>query len=113
MTREELIKQAANKYMDNYVPDICGMCEEDIWDAFIAGAKWANKYPDFSQVWHDPSEEPQGDEWKILCQNNLGKFPKMTRKKILIFYPNSGWKGFVNLECITRWAYLSDLLPQS
>lgn len=73
----------------------------------------SREYTDLSQVWHPATEEPQENEWEILCQNNLGKFPKMTRKKILIFYPNSGWKGFVNLEYITRWAYLSDLLPQS
>lgn len=75
------------------------------------GTTHSREYTDLGQVWHPATEEPQENEWEILCQNNLGKFPKMTRKKILIFYPNSGWKGFVNLECITRWAYIDDLLP--
>lgn len=76
------------------------------------GTTHSREYTDLSQVWHPVTEEPQGYEWEIICQNNLGKFPKMTSEEISIYYPNSGWKGFINLERITRWTYINDILPK-
>lgn len=45
MTREQEIKQSALKYLDNFIPDVYGICEQDIYEAFIAGAEWENKNP--------------------------------------------------------------------
>lgn len=111
MTREEIIKQAANEYMDNYVPDICGMCGEDIWDAFIAGAEWANKYPDLYQVWHDPSEEPQGDEWHIAYLNEVCEIRSL-KQKSLTFYGFPTLRSFAKGAGMLCWAYIDDLLPK-
>ena len=72
----------------------------------------SREYTDISQVWQPATEEPQGYDWKILCQTNFGTVSKMTREETIIYYPNSGWKGCVDIERITRWAYIDDLLPK-
>lgn len=110
MTREQIIKQAANKYLDNYVPGICGMCLEDIWDAFIAGAEWANKHPDLSSLWHDASEEPKDANWKILCQDRDDCC--WVEKRIDAQLLHQNWNEYTEIEMIVRWAYIKDLLPK-
>lgn len=68
MTREE-IKHASKDYV-NYLLDKQEYhnekyTEHDIKQAFEKGAEWADNHP--VDVWHYASEEPKGDNWKILC----------------------------------------------
>lgn len=107
MTREELIKQTANKYFDNYVPDICGIYDEDIWDAFISGAKWADNNP--KNIWHPSYEEPTDDLAQILYQDNYGDCWLITKSDIIILACN--WEHFASVN-VRRWVYVSDLLPK-
>ena len=56
MTKEEQLAIEPKKYCPNDVN-----CYDDI----LHEVELVNKHP--SDVWHDKSEEPKGDNWKILC----------------------------------------------
>lgn len=84
------------------------MCERMVsCDASIGSCNV--EYTDISQVWHDASEEPK-DETRILIE-----YDYLGSKEFQSY--NIG-DGLVNLERlkkyyrISRWAYISDLLPK-
>lgn len=52
MTREEEIKNAANKYIENI--DFSDYVKTDAYDAFIAGAEWADGNSDWSEEKVEP-----------------------------------------------------------
>lgn len=106
MTREEEIRISALKYLDNFVPDICGICDEDIYDAFIAGIDYADRHP--KNVWHDASEHPT-EVGAILYRTTLGSF------KLVVHGTSSEdmWKVFVKDYGVVQWAYVLDLLPKN
>ena len=43
-------------------------------EEFEAGAKWAEEQLNLSLLWHQANEEPVGTDWRIICQNEEGKF---------------------------------------
>ena len=105
MTREEEVRVSALKYVDNFIPDICGMCDEDVYDAFVSGAKWADEHP--KDVWHNASEYPS-KVGVILYQTTLGQF-----RTVCHGTSDEGiWKVFAKDYGVMRWAYISDLLPK-
>ena len=57
MTREQQIKKAATVNSNRLSEAI----------SFTRGAQWADEHPNLESLWHDASEEPKGDNWKILC----------------------------------------------
>lgn len=63
-----------------------------------------------SQVWHDASEEPQG-EYEIICQDEFRHVWLTDYREDINHYKN-GWKECTECECIVRWAYIEDLLPK-
>lgn len=118
MTREEqIIKQGIF-----YTSQICPACisgddpfNGDVRDlnrnkAFEAGAKWADEHPDLSSLWHGPSEEPQGDEWEVLC--DADDCYLTTDPWTLAWKVGQSWEKYVRVNCIKRWLYLSDLFPK-
>ena len=108
MTREEEVRVSALKYVDNFIPDICGMCDEDVYDAFVSGAKWADEHP--KDVWHSADEEPDGRDWRILCEGESGNCWVASRRDAFTIGYN--WQEFAEDEALTRWAYINDLLPK-
>lgn len=75
MTRENIEYEAKNYSYRNYTSNLVDVSSE----SFIAGAKWANKHPDVSSLWHDVSEEPKED-MDILCifkEKNTYMIPKI------------------------------------
>ena len=68
------------------------------------------EYIDLSQVWHDASEEPQG-EYEIICQDEFRHVWLTDYREDINHYKN-GWKECAECECIVRWAYIDDLLPK-
>ena len=113
MTREKEIKQSARKYIDTYIPDVRGICEQDIYETFINGAEWADEHPDLSSLWHDTSEEPK-------IGSNIVAIDKDGRLLGIQPYDDDydrfgleGWRRCVYLyNDIQKWAYISDLLPK-
>ena len=105
MTREEEIKETYKDYMDNG-----GILQSNPWFAFKAGAEWADEHPNLESLWHDAS-----------------KFPNKALPIIVEIYDDIDpcyevisidetdekfWEYLVSDRDITRWAYVSDLLPK-
>lgn len=94
MTNEQ-IKQAANEYADKEWP-FDGYCTSS--DSFSAGASWR-----INSVWHTMYEIPK--QGFTLCVNDNGC--------ALICGPNyDEFKNAARELGFTRWAYVSDLLPE-
>lgn len=105
MTREE---QTASAYQD-YLNDE-GIFQLNLWSAFKAGADWADEYPNLESLWHDTSEEPEGDYCDILHQDENGCCWMESKADVMRLYDT--WNEFIEVETIIRWAYVSDLLPK-
>lgn len=103
-TREEEIDAMAHRYSDNILEIAEEFCKEDMYSAYVVGAMWADIHP--KNVWHDASEEPQGEDWTILCDD--------ANNDQCIASPRCdyNWEKFVKSQAITRWAYVKDLLPK-
>ena len=106
MAREE-VKYASKDYV-NYLLDKQEYHNEkyteyDIKQAFEKGAEWADEHP--KNVWHDAGEEPRRNE--LLLGEDTDGFS---------IYRWCGqednWEAFVNETRLSRFAYISDLLPK-
>ena len=102
MTRDEERIEQIEKF--------ASQCYEDgeRYSAFIAGAIFADNNPVY--VWHDASEEPQGDNWKILCVDDFDLYCVSKRAGIIGLYNN--WEEYTVIEGVKMWAYIDDLLPK-
>lgn len=105
MTRDRQILKAARKYVDGVT-----LSSPSNVLHFEAGAKWADKHPNFGRVWHDTSEEPEGDCCDIIHQDENGCCWIESKADIMRLYDT--WNEFTEVETIIRWAYVSDLLPK-
>ena len=68
---------------------------------------------DWSKIWHDASEEPkeQKDNFaQILYQDKIGTCRVIVKHDIVVTL-GVAWEDFAEVK-ITRWAYVSDLLPK-
>lgn len=81
----------------------------------VSDCKMQNsEYIDLSQVWHDASEEPLLEGKDIIFLNEQdepfisGKIGGTFSYLLEDFY----WERFVELVQISKWAYISDLLPK-
>lgn len=99
MTREEQIISEAKKH---YYDDI------NCHNAFLHGVEWADKHP--KNVWHQADEEPQGNNWKILCQDEENGCWVENRTDAIDIH--NTWNEYVEIEMVVKWAYISDLLPK-
>lgn len=108
MSREEQLQQTAEEWADYYkhAEDLCDYISIRV--AYKEGAAWADKHP--KNVWHQADEEPENGahilmEYKLLDSKEFKSY-------------NIDYKGVVNWEVlkryfgISRWAYISDLLPK-
>lgn len=99
MKREEQIISEAKKH---YYDDI------NCHNAFLHGVEWADEHP--VDVWHKASEEPAGDDWVILCEDDSGYC--FTANKIIVVELYLNWQRHAEKMWLKRWAYVSDLLPK-
>ena len=84
---------------DDEVKNFTPLPSENFKEGFIAGCEWR-----INSVWHDVSDEP--DLKKLLLVEDIdGAYNLTYMTKI------KKWKGFVQYEHYTRWAYVEDLLP--
>ena len=63
-----------------------------------------------NNVWHNASEEPQGDNYKILCVDDFDFYWMAKRAGIIGLYNN--WEEYTVIEGVKMWAYIPDLLPK-
>ena len=99
MEREEQIISEAKKH---YSDDI------NCHNAFLHGVEWADEHP--VDVWHEASEEPQGNNWKILCQDEENGCWVENRTDAIDLH--NTWNEYVEIEMVVKWAYISDILPK-
>lgn len=101
MTRyEKIINDAKEYYSDNI----------KCYDAFLHGVEWADQHPNLESIWHDASEEPLYNE-EIIYQDE-DNYVFITDIEDKEFYEN-GWKGLIKMDCVVRWAYVKDILPNT
>lgn len=103
---EEISKAAYSQYCNSE-----SICFNLMCDSFKQGAKWADENPNLSSLWHDASEEPKGDDWKVLCQDKYGTY------FIVEYRPYDSecditWDEYTNSLFISKWAHITDLLPK-
>lgn len=77
------------------------MSQDIVYNAFLVGANW----DDQKNIWHDASEEPNGDNWEILCVDDYDLFWVESRVNALWMYNN--WKEYAEVECVKMWAYIA------
>lgn len=108
MTREEQIQEAKDKAFPTPKE---GRSYESAWAAggFEMGVHWADEHP--INVWHDVSEEPQGDEWHIAYIDVFGSIQSLRCPSVTFdtFPSLAKFAAGVGMQC---WAYIKDLLPK-
>lgn len=110
MSREEQLQQTAEEWAD-YYKHAEALCDYiSIRVAYKEGAAWADKHPDISALWHPASEEPQGNNWLILCQDEENGCWVENRTDAIDLH--NTWNEYVEIEMVVIWAYIRDLLPK-
>ena len=119
MARKEEIKQAAkvnasqmcNLCLDKYCQEMgltCPNFNESVI-AFTNGAEWADEHINLKRLWHNASEVPQGP-YIVLCDGLDNRQWVVEWLHIDMSYAN--WQDYVESIGVSRWAYISDLLPK-
>ena len=103
MNRDEQIISEAKKH---YYDDI------NCHNAFLHGVEWADEHP--VDVWHDVSEEPLLEKKEIIFLNeqDIAYVTERFGGTFSFMLEDFNWERFVNLLKISKWAYISDLLPK-
>ena len=104
MARKEEILEAAR----DYVSSISLSSPSNVIH-FEAGAKWADEHLNLKSLWHDASEVPQGP-YIVLCDGLDNRQWVVEWFYIDMSYDN--WQDYVERIGVSRWAYISDLLPK-
>lgn len=65
---------------------------------------------DMSKIWHDASEKPEDDCKQILYQEKIGTYGIIVKHDWDLV--NISWEDFSSANLMSRWAYISDLLPK-
>lgn len=69
---------------------------------------------DLSKIWHDASEEPTTEPTRVLATDEKGFIDVFSLEKGKFKLPNGWipWSSIVFCFNLTKWAYISDLLPK-
>ena len=126
MNREEQIRQASIEYtLKNRPMCVCGDSFAEMADelnrnhAFEEGVKWADNNPlqdivNLNDVWHDASEEQLLEDKEIIFLNEQDNayISESFGGTFSYMLEDSCWERYVNLLKISKWAYITDLLPK-
>lgn len=119
MERDEELQQAA----EAYASIMCNNCSARLYceeknkkcaeyreqvNIYADAVKWADEHP--KNVWHSADEEPEGKDWRILCEGASGNSWVASRRDAFTIGYN--WQEFAEDKALKRWAYLSELLPK-
>lgn len=107
MIDEHLIMLESAKYANKFLveePNIRAIFRT----AFYDGAKWADEHP--KSIWHDSSEEPQGENWLLLFEGEKGNYWVQSKDGVIFFH--NTWKEYVRAEMVSRWAYIDELIKK-
>lgn len=99
MTREQIRAAAINA-----ANEVCNREECIEWEhlvfAFRDGAQWR-----INSAWHDVSEKPENERYILVDK-------EYRAQAVWKQHVDDDWLNDVNHFGITRWAYVSDLLPE-
>lgn len=93
MTRDEDVIIEAKKYYRNDI---------NCYNAFLHGVEWAEEQ--IANVWHDANEKPRTKEWLLV------QFDEDDYDTIYLYIDI--WCDLCKTSNVSRWAYISDLLPK-
>ena len=93
MTRDEDAIIEAKKYYRNDI---------NCYNAFLHGVEWAEEQ--IAYVWHDAKEKPRTKEWLLV------QFDEDDYDTIYLYIDI--WCDWCKTSNVSRWAYISDLLPK-
>ena len=79
-------------------------------EEFEAGIKWAEEHLNLSSPWHQANEEPEGQNWRIICQDEEGKFWIKDWADVILLY--NTWNTYVVIERLVKWAYIDELIKE-
>lgn len=116
MTREKEIERASVHHLNQYDYSYEEGEHLDFYiKGFTDGAKWADKHPDLSQLWHDVHEEPEiGSNIIVVDENGQWWDIKPYDGDYDGYGDLTGWECcVVHYNNIQRWAYIDDLLPKT
>ena len=70
--------------------------------------------PNLESLWHDASEEPLLEKKEIIFLNeqDIAYVTERFGGTFSFMLKDFNWERFVNLLKISKWAYISDLLPK-
>lgn len=107
MIDDEKIKKAIEDYVKySSVEDEYPGTEEN---AFKAGAKWAiNEF--LKDLWHPNTKEPDKNKSDIITLGFDNDAYLQFKESIL--WKEESWRHSISRCQITKWAYLSDILPK-
>ena len=110
MARKEEIMNAIDAIIPISSPNNGRTYEQAlIATGFEAGTKWADEHINLESLWHDASEVPQGP-YIVLCDGLDNRQWVIEWLYIDMSYGN--WQDYVERIDVSRWAYISDLLPK-
>ena len=124
MNREEAIKQVAENYASQMCKNCLAMlyCEDnnkkcverrEQENVYVDGAKWADEHPDLSQLWHDADDMPNNhSDIMFFVDRYTIKTDYIPACLNHCQLNKSNWSEFVKKVNMTKWVYVSDLLPK-
>ena len=80
----------------------------DLYSGFIDGAKWAI-YEFLKDLWHPNTEEPDKSKSDIITLGFDNDAYLQFKESIL--WSEESWRHSISRCQISKWAYLSDILP--
>ena len=96
-------------YEDTEVDGQHHFCQEFGAELFKDGAKWAiNEF--IKNLWHPNTEEPDKSKSDIITLG-FGNDAYLQFKESILWNEES-WRHSISRCQITKWAYLSDILPK-
>ena len=107
MIDKNKIKSAAQGYCDATYGTL--NTNPFIAEAFRKGAKWAiNEF--LNDLWHPNTEEPDKRKSDIIT---IGSYNYISiHLKESFIWKEESWRYSISRLQITKWAYLSDILPK-
>lgn len=107
MKREIEINRAVNSYISIYF----GSYIRDVERAFRNGIEWADENP--KNIWHDADDMPNNHSYIMFFVDRYtiktDYIPACLNHCQL---NKSNWSEFVKKVNMTKWVYVSDLLPK-
>ena len=115
MIDEKEIEEAAKHYaeensmsIEDQMGDMYDGIEE-LSDAYKAGAKWAiNEF--LKDLWHPNTEEPDKRKSDIITIGSYNYISLHFKESFI--WKEESWRHSISRLKITKWAYLSDILPK-